>query len=97
MPPPDAYTKLAFTIGKGLDLKIIYNEGWLSAAATAMYLVDEKTEIGGRFATVYRTHGDEMAEAPPEEEGGDCWLGQIYKGAPQEVWHRKRRKDVQCV
>lgn len=71
---PEAYTKLAYAIGKGLDKVIIKEEGWINATKTALCLVDENSDIGKRFAAVYRTDGDVTGISPPDQEGGECWF-----------------------
>jgi len=68
---PETYTKLAYAIGKDLDLAIIAEEG-LWGAKTAWRRVDEKSVIGQRFAAVYKSEGNTTATSPPE--GSECWL-----------------------
>jgi hypothetical protein len=54
----EKYNKLAYAIGKSLDLEIKKNYSWFNWLRLTLLLLHENNEIGLRFAALYRSDGD---------------------------------------
>jgi hypothetical protein len=61
---PEKYKKLAYALGKGLDLEIKKNHSWLNWLRLILLLLHENNEIGVRFAALYLSDEDTTCELP---------------------------------
>lgn len=68
----ETYTKLAYAIGKDLDLEIIGRQpnGDGNGRKIFMSLLDTTTGVGERFDAIYRSDGDEFFSQPAGKQNG---------------------------
>jgi hypothetical protein len=62
----EKYKKLAYAIGKGLDLEIKKKHWWFNWLPLTLHLLDENKPIGMRFEALYRSDRDKTCESPAD-------------------------------